>query len=435
MLGTSITVIVIVIATMSMLRSPLFTGNLPQATPGPHKKIGYAYVRGPPTKAYSIFWPKLASTERPVLSMDQIGYSLFYPYGESAKKTHGVHWFPEPVNEMVFGYEKFLGKKVKALRFIVGRLKFPAYHNTPLKTNSSKYPLAVFSHGLAGTRHTYTQYVTSLASEGYIVLVVEHRDGSGPAVTLPDDEILHYVKQDDLVWDESNHGTLEKFRTSQLDFRIREIYECLHSFRQLVDGNSDKKDILGLDESARGEWIESFRDRIETDQLYLTGHSFGGGTILYTLQTPPPEGHASLPVKKAIMLDPWLEPLPIPSPSGHAPPHTPPTLVINSPGFTIWKGHFPRLVNIVKGMGGNLVTLMNSNHQSFSDFPLLAPTSPSKALQLLSTVHELSASFLSGKLDQCPLVQAQPDEGDFERGEDGKMKADDPVVVHLKGDM
>ena len=87
---------------------------------------------------------------------------------------------------------------MKALQFVVGRLRFPALLNAPLKPTTSKYPLAIFSHGLAGTRHTYTQYVSGLASEGYVVLVVEHRDGSGPAVTLPNDRVLHYVKKDEI---------------------------------------------------------------------------------------------------------------------------------------------------------------------------------------------------------------------------------------------
>lgn len=62
----------------------------------------------------------------------------------------------------------------------------PVYADQPLAapTQSKKYPLVIFSHGLAGTRNTYSQYCTALASEGYVVLALEHRDGSAPAVTF-----------------------------------------------------------------------------------------------------------------------------------------------------------------------------------------------------------------------------------------------------------
>ncbi len=42
-----------------------------------------------------------------------------------------------------------------------------------------RWPVVIFSHGLAGSRLTYSQYCGELASHGVIVAAVEHRDGSG----------------------------------------------------------------------------------------------------------------------------------------------------------------------------------------------------------------------------------------------------------------
>lgn len=56
----------------------------------------------------------------------------------------------------------------------------------PASSSTAKHPLVIFSHGLAGTRNTYSQYCSALAAKGYVVLAIEHRDGSGPAVLLPE---------------------------------------------------------------------------------------------------------------------------------------------------------------------------------------------------------------------------------------------------------
>lgn len=70
-------------------------------------------------------------------------------------------------------------------------------------------PLVIFSHGICGTRTTYScvrlvcnpanarrQWAASLASEGYIVLAVEHADGSGPCILLPDGELPYTVMRE-----------------------------------------------------------------------------------------------------------------------------------------------------------------------------------------------------------------------------------------------
>ena len=93
-----------------MPRSPLFTGTLPQATPGPHKSIGYAYIRTRPTRVHSIASPRLATSNVPILKVEEIGYALFYPC-QKTEKQGWVGWFPESVREMVKGYEIFLGKE------------------------------------------------------------------------------------------------------------------------------------------------------------------------------------------------------------------------------------------------------------------------------------------------------------------------------------
>lgn len=359
---------------------------------------------------------------------------------------------PEPFWGVIKGYERFLGDKggmswlVKPLGYIAGRLQMPLYPRAPLNPTDKPYPLLIFSHGLAGTRHTYSQFCAALASEGYVVLAVEHRDGSGPAVVLPprrskESRVLYYTGVDDISWAEGEEHPVTHARTLQLDIRTREVYEAYHSFKRLLshEGDSSLK-IEGLEGDVRQSWIDSMKNKIDFDDLRLTGHSFGGGTILHLLQTPPPSTLLpSLPAKQAIALDPWLEPLPTPSDILQPAPSSsmPPTLVINSAGFTEWSEHWEKLVDMMKGKG-ILVTMIGIGHQSFSDFPLLNPRGYSHAHSMIVKIHELSTAFLNRKLlSGTALAGKMPDKGDYERDEDGvtiKGKAamkDGDVLLHL----
>ncbi|WVQ95156.1 hypothetical protein IAU59_002250 [Kwoniella sp. CBS 9459] len=487
---------------------PLISANLPSAT-GPYA-VGYVALSHSPIAPFAHQHPTHVETGSPALKVHEVAYSVFYPasneggkgwFGSGSKSSSmGVSWVPEPFWGVIKGYEKFLSGKTGqppsrgmkwlagTLGYIAGRLKIPVYPFAPLlpptapsssssassSSLSTRYPLVIFSHGLAGTRHTYSQFCAGLASEGYVVLSLEHRDGSGPAVCLPASEgagggaeidtrdtkeggalnesrVMHYIRQVDLKWAEGDDKSLTHFRTLQLDIRSREIYEAYHSFKKLLTPSTDISSSpkasasvsdSGLDKKGverRNEWIKSLEGKVDAEDLRLTGHSFGGGTVLHILQTPSPDPLLpALPVKQAIALDPWLEPIPLPSSSTKAHPGMPPLLVINSVGFTEWSDHFRRLVGMVKEAEGWLMSVQGVGHQSFSDFPLLDPRSHAQAKLLLNKIHDLSTAFLSHTLKSSADIKDQKaDAGKFEKeaGGGGKMKKgiDGQVVLHLAG--
>lgn len=81
---------------------------------------------------------------------------------------------------------------VGLIRGAAARFQIPITPNLPLRPTEPgerPYPLVIFSHGICGTRSTYSQWCQALASEGYVVLAVEHADGSSPCVLLPDGEL------------------------------------------------------------------------------------------------------------------------------------------------------------------------------------------------------------------------------------------------------
>ena len=80
----------------------------------------------------------------------------------------------------------------------------------------------------------------------------------------------------------------------------------------------------------------------------------------------PDKAYDRLDVKRAVALDPWLEPIPVPTastPSPNAPETVAPVLIINSPGFTIWDTHFRRLMKMTEKINGSLVSIIGINRE------------------------------------------------------------------------
>ncbi|CAE6475610.1 unnamed protein product [Rhizoctonia solani] len=149
---------------------------------------------------------------RPALKLEEIAYSVYYPTTDDRPHgNRGVNWLPRPLHIATAGWAKFASRSywlLWPLVYLFARfIKLPAYADAPLRpqiesptsretdssaetlTNSTaKWPLVIFSHGLAGGRFTYSDYCGRLASQGMVVIALEHRDGSGPSVMPTDEE-------------------------------------------------------------------------------------------------------------------------------------------------------------------------------------------------------------------------------------------------------
>ncbi|PNH11287.1 Platelet-activating factor acetylhydrolase [Tetrabaena socialis] len=72
-----------------------------------------------------------------------------------------------------------------SIAWVLGASKvLPVYYRAPLSSPEA-LPLIIFSHGIAGTRNAYSSICTELASQGYVVMALEHGDGSASAARLP----------------------------------------------------------------------------------------------------------------------------------------------------------------------------------------------------------------------------------------------------------
>ena len=81
----------------------------------------------------------------------------------------------------------------------------------------------------------------------------------------------------------------DRLRALQLNMRVREVYETYHSFNRLVSGRNNGKMIFNngkAEEQKINDFVTSIQGRVDLDDVYLTGHSFGGGTMVSSM--PPP---------------------------------------------------------------------------------------------------------------------------------------------------
>jgi platelet-activating factor acetylhydrolase len=54
----------------------------------------------------------------------------------------------------------------------------------PPQRQRKKWPLMIFSHGVGCSRLMYSTFCGEMASRGYIVVAIEHRDGTSPVTTI-----------------------------------------------------------------------------------------------------------------------------------------------------------------------------------------------------------------------------------------------------------
>ncbi|MES1915075.1 MAG: hypothetical protein MHM6MM_007072, partial [Cercozoa sp. M6MM] len=121
----------------------------------------------------------------------------------------------------------------------------------------TKHPVVIMLHGLRGNFDGATAHARRLASNGFVVVAVDHCDGSGAFTRLHDGRALRHQSRP-LVWHQSDYRA---FRRAQLNVRVRELDAVLRELRT---------------------WQKSHRllkGRLDLDRVALHGHSFGAATI------------------------------------------------------------------------------------------------------------------------------------------------------------
>jgi platelet-activating factor acetylhydrolase len=277
------------------------------------------------------------------------------------------------------------------------------------------FPMILFSHGLGGTRTMYSSVCGEFASYEFVVVAVEHRDGSGPRTyvnrtnegegSAEDFEkrgkVDHHADEKeqgfsivDYLFPKWNHfdtspnnekGVDKELRGAQIDLRLAELEEAYNVMKEIhagrgqaiADKNLRRKGYKGA--SRHGlegiDWSH-WKDRFRLDHVTACGHSFGAATCVEMLRHDDRFNYIS----QGIIYDIWGAGT---NPADEdAPQHRihAPIIAINSEAFTYWPSNFELVESLIQEAESKpfncpswLVTIRGTVHVSQSDFSLLYP--------------------------------------------------------------
>ena len=154
---------------------------------------------------------------------------------------------------------------------------FPAHKDPPLLVEEGKkWPLVLFSHGVGCSRLMYSAFCGELASHGYVVAALEHRDGTSPSslITSSDGTVkrIDWLQWSDLYWPDlevqpTNDTTL---RHEQIKMRVAEMTETVRALDKLANGVASPSPKLDFE-----RW-----KHLDTSETIMTGHSLGGAAAV-----------------------------------------------------------------------------------------------------------------------------------------------------------
>ena len=300
------------------------------------------------------------------------------------------------------------------------------------------FPLIMFSHGMGGNRRTSSTICGELASYGFVVCALEHRDGSGSyslikhapsglssrqelekeggrehsktKPTTANDEIKFVFPRQDKHDSTPGHEVDSELRHAQIRMREAEIAEAYELIKLLNDGRGDDvaKNNLRSTAGASGDQMDwsSWRSKVHTDKVTMMGHSFGAVTTVRVLRNSKlfPQ------MTQGIIYDIWGAPV-IPRFEVDDFFVHRPLLGMNSEAFTNWPRNFEVAKNIVQESLNScnrawLMTVRGTIHVSQTDFCLMYPHLSRFAvkaridpLRAIDLNVEASLEFLSRVLD------------------------------------
>ena len=340
----------------------------------------------------------ITKTNEPAFQIDTILCSIFYPSETDATTSKPKHsWVPKPTSLYGEGYARLAHMDSSTAKhlftlgvsMLVGGHRIRAEVDVPLhgpaqpgaeekptetpdNVGLPKFPVVFFSHGTASTRTGYTHLCGELASRGFLVVAIEHRDGSGPGSLIMGGDTTKYVPYitEDML---SPQPKTSRLREMQLAMRQAEVGEAVKILRSINDGHG--ADVRFLNTRNEGETLRGWKNRVDFSRMTIAGHSFGATLALQVLKGGP---SPDLPFNGGIMLDPGKASGPLNTEINV------PILVVHSQAWsskhTIFHGkpHFEVVKQLVQGVKDRVnaawfITFKGTAHPSITDAPVINP--------------------------------------------------------------
>ncbi|XP_078423306.1 platelet-activating factor acetylhydrolase 2, cytoplasmic-like [Cetorhinus maximus] len=357
-------------------------------------------------------------------------FRLYYPCEASGQLKHPL-WIPR--YEYCGGLADYLERNKRwcapILNLAFGYHEVPVGWGAPFKA-AEKYPLIIFSHGLGAFRTVYSTVCNEMASRGFVIAAVEHRDESAcatfffkssvedfeqpirtttPMEQSPEEPGSRQASPPAL---EEEWLTYRKLHTAEEDFSLRNkqvhqrVEECSRALNLLTDINDGKliKNALPGDLD-----LSVMKGCIDLERVAVMGHSFGGATAILAVAKDSR-------FKCAIALDGWMFPLPDDVYS---------TVQNNNPLLFVNSAKFQTDDSISKmkrlhstGNKIKIITIAGSVHQSQTDFTLLTGQLLSLAFETKGTIDPEEGLAITNKASLAFLQRHLDLKKDFDQWDD-----------------
>ncbi len=320
--------------------------------------------------------------------MVQVWYPIDVPsQGERALWMRDMRYFAPEIGER-FGIPGFM---LEHLIYVESN----SYFNENLSEAKLEYPVVLFSHGWLGFKEQNIYQVEELASQGFIVIGVNHTYGA--MMTVFPDGRAFARNRDALpegVTDEEYYvasNTLVRQWADDLGFVLKE-------FEQI---NADSSGI--------------FFEKMRLETIGVMGHSTGGGaSVEFCFENPRCAG--------LLGMDPWLEPV---SRDKLVSGQTVPMLLMFSDAWAVvpgGEGNKPSVELLVTKSEGwtSEMVISDTMHFDFSITPVISPLTEILEFKgaldgdrILEIINAYTVAFFNQFLLDKPTDMFSEDSGEF----------------------